>query len=66
MGRARKKIQYMSGATPESATGCLFIPYYVDGKLRRKSFSWHYQGGCSRTHTEELLLAEQFIKENGL
>lgn len=32
-----------------------------DGKLKRKSFSWHYSDG--RTHDEALNLANEFLKQ---
>ena len=60
MGRPIKDIQYLS-SMPGCKTGQVFTRYVVDGKIRRKSFSWHPAG---RSEKEALKLLQEFIANN--
>ena len=53
------KIRYLS-STPGARTGMVGVSYKVDGKLKSKSASWHYQG---RSEQEAIKLLENFRRE---
>ncbi len=59
MGRKRKEIQYLS-SRPGGKTGEVGTSYHDKGKLKRKSFSWHYS--CGRTEQEAIDALKKFIE----
>lgn len=56
-----KPIKYVS-SDKDSTTGQLFVQWNENGKIRRKSWSWH---PCGRSHDEAYKLAEKFLLDNG-
>ena len=55
--RFNSRIKYLS-SDENSKCGTLYVSYKENGKLKRKSWSWHVNG---RTHYEAFSLAEEFL-----